>query len=190
MNDYVFQPIYLKLILINNKYYSLYAVLENIGLCICSNPVCHCGCTYDIQSFPKCTCLQHIRKCVNCNQKMTFCRNGLLLRCFLGQDMTNYIRFTNKCSCGNLECHLDYPVFLIRKEFNFQNKNYSGVFIINIYLRDINLIFFKASKQIHNEVIIKMPDILIQASLEYPLFFSKFIRKDVMFSNLANIEDK
>ena len=126
------KPIFIDHALSRDKIlYQIFVVPTVAQLCFCISPTCPCGCNYDILSFPKCVCNPAERKCINCDKKLAFCHNGLLLRCFYSSDISNNIRFTEKCSCEGVECLLGQYKLFTKKEYYIGNGNYKLVLYEN-----------------------------------------------------------
>jgi hypothetical protein len=112
-----------------------------------------------------------------------------MLRCFLGQDMCKFIRFIESCSCNNLECRLNKPALIIKKQVMINDIIINNVYIVNIYFVDIKKqSFIKTSIEIQSQIILDIVKIISDSLLEYPAVFIKHIKKDEMICNLKDLD--
>ena len=156
-------PIFIDYAKLEDMAYPIYVVPVVSQLCFCNFPFCPCGCNYNVLSFPNCVCNPAERKCMNCNKKLAFCRNGLLLRCFFSSDISNNIRFTEKCSCEGVECLLGQYKLFSKKEYYTGNQNYKVIlYENNIYYADSVGRLDRGSTDLEMKFVLNFPKYLDQ----------------------------
>jgi len=189
MDTSFIKPIFLKLFQVGNTLFPVYSIPIPIHLCVCNFPMCYCGCNFDILSYPKCICNPFFRFCKNCDKSLAFCKNSIMLRCFLGQDMCKMLRFTDSCSCNNLECRLNKPTLIIKKQVMINDITITNVYVVNIYFVDKKQMYIKTSNEIQSQIILDIEKLLCDAFLQYPAVFMKYIEiKDEMICNLTGLD--